>query len=171
MGNQNYTIFINAVFYDGYNAFSSPTSFYVPTPGQPAFHYFRLATVNGENIEFHDYVDESVGITEIIFQRRNLSGAYEEIGRSDANSNIVYFLDEVSNPNYQAWEYRTKYIDSCGTEGTFANTNKTIYLEGSAEDYDLINTLNWSELTKALMVAYWNTTFTDLLMVFMIQIQ
>ncbi len=144
LGNQNYTIFINAVFYDGYNAFSSPTSFYVPTPGQPAFHYFRLATVNGENIELYDYVDESVGITEIIFQRRNLSGAFEEIGRSDANSNIVYFLDEESNPTYQAWEYRTKYIDSCGTEGTFANTNKTIYLEGSAEDYDLINTLNWS---------------------------
>ena len=71
LGNQNYTIFINAVFYDGYNAFSSPT--FIPTPGQPAFHYFRLATVNGENIELYDYVDESVGITEIIFQRRNLS--------------------------------------------------------------------------------------------------
>ena len=144
IGNQNYTIYINAVFFDGYNAFSCPTNFYVPTPGQPAFHYFNLATVNNENIELYDYIDESVGITEIIFQRRNLSGAYEEIGRSDANSNNVFFLDEESNPSYQAWEYRTKYIDSCGTEGAFTNVNKTIFLEGTAEDYDLINTLNWS---------------------------
>jgi len=143
-GNQNYTIYINAVFFDGYSAFSNPTSFFVPTPGQPAFHYFKLATVNNDNVELYDFIDESVGITEVIFQRRNLSGAFEEIGRSDANSNVVYFLDEESNPNYQSWEYRTKYIDSCGTEGTFANTNKTIFLEGSAEDYDLINTLSWS---------------------------
>ena len=144
IGNQNYTIFINAVFADGYGAFSSPSFFFVPTPGQPAFHYFKLATVNDDMIELYDYIDESVGITEIIFQRRNLSGAYEEIGRSDANGNEVFFLDEESNPNYQSWEYRTKYIDSCGTVGTYANTNKTIYLEGSAEDYDMINTLNWS---------------------------
>ena len=143
-GNQNYIIYINAVFFDGYSAFSSPTSFFVPTPGLPAFHYFKLATVNNDKVELYDFIDESVGITEVIFQRRNLSGAFEEIGRSDANSNVVYFLDEESNPNYQSWEYRTKYIDSCGTEGTFANTNKTIFLEGSAEDYDLINTLSWS---------------------------
>jgi gliding motility-associated-like protein len=144
IGNQNYAIYINAVFTDGYGAFSSPSYFFVPTPGQPAFHYFKLATVNNDNVELYDYIDESVGITEIIFQRRNLSGAYEEIGRSDANGNEVFFLDEESNPNYQSWEYRTKYIDSCGTEGTYANTNKTIFLEGSAEDYDMINTLNWS---------------------------
>ena len=144
IGNQNYIIYINAVFIDGFNAFSSPTGFYVPMPGQPAFHYFKLATVNNNQIELYDYIDESVGINEIIFQRRNLTGAYEEIGRSDANGNEVFFLDEEANPTYQAWEYRTKYIDSCGTEGTFANENKTIFLQGSTNEYDMINSLNWT---------------------------
>ena len=41
IGNQNYAIYINAVFTDGYGAFSSPSYFFVPTPGQPAFHYFK----------------------------------------------------------------------------------------------------------------------------------
>mgnify|MGYP001345559150 CR=1 FL=1 len=144
IGNQNYSIYINAVFFDGYNAFSSPTLFNVPTAGQPAFHYFMLATVNDESIELYDYVDESVGITEIIFQRKTINGAYEEIGRSDANTNQVFFLDEDANPSYRSWEYRTKYIDSCGNEGTFANENKTIFLEGSANEYDMINSINWS---------------------------
>jgi len=144
IGSENYSIYVNAVFFDGNNAFSSPTHFYVPVPGQPSFHYFKLATVSGENIELYDYIDESVGINEIIFQRRNNSGAFEEIGRSDANGNNVYFLDDDVSTDYRSWEYRTKYVDSCGSVGSFANTNKTIFLEGSADDYDMINTLNWT---------------------------
>ena len=104
-------------------------------------HMGMLATVNNENIELYDYIDESVGITEIIFQRKNINGAYEEIGRSEANTNQVFFLDEDANPSYRSWEYRTKYIDSCGTEGTFANVNKTIFLEGSSNEYDMILSL------------------------------
>ena len=78
-----------------------------------------------ENIELYQYIDESVGITEIIFQRRDYNGAYEEIGRSDASSDVVFFLDEDVETEFQAWEYRTKYIDSCGFEGEFQTLSRS----------------------------------------------
>jgi hypothetical protein len=68
-----------------------------------------------------------------------------EIGRAEANEDIVFFLDEDAETSFQAWEYRTKYVDSCGGEGEYSNMAKTIFLEGEANDYDYINTLNWSE--------------------------
>ena len=58
---------------------------------------------------------------------------------------MVFFLDEDAETEFQAWQYRTKYIDSCGFEGEFSNEAKTIFLEGTANDYDYINTLNWSD--------------------------
>ena len=144
-GNQSYTIYINSIFIDGNNAFSAPTSFNVPVAGDPGYNYLKLVSVVDGNIELYQYIDESVGINEIIFQRRNYNGAYEEIGRSDATSDVVFFLDEDAETEFQAWQYRTKYIDSCGFEGEFSNEAKTIFLEGEANDYDYINTLNWSD--------------------------
>ena len=144
-GNQSYTLFINSIFTDGHNAFSSPTSFIVPIAGSPNYNYLKLVTVIDGNIELYQYIDESVGITEIIFQRREYNGGFQEIGRSDANGDVVFFLDEDAETEFQAWEYRTKYIDSCNFEGAYSNPAKTIFLEGSADDYDYINTLSWSD--------------------------
>lgn len=143
--NEDYSIYINAIFTNGKNAFSSPTLFNVPVAGTPSFNYLKLATVEDGNIELYQYIDEAVGITEIIFQRREYNGAFVEIGRAEANEDIVFFLDEDAETSFQAWEYRTKYVDSCGGEGEYSNTAKTIFLEGEANDYDYINTLNWSE--------------------------
>ena len=128
-GNQSYTIYINSIFIDGNNAFSAPTSFNVPVAGDPGYNYLKLVSVVDGNIELYQYIDESVGINEIIFQRRNYNGAYEEIGRSDATSDVVFFLDEDAETEFQAWQYRTKYIDSCGFEGEFSNEAKTIFLK------------------------------------------
>lgn len=144
-GNQNYTIYINSIFTDGNNSFSSPSTFFVPVAGSPSFNYLKLATVIDGNIELYQYIDESVGITEIIFQRREYNGGFQEIGRSDADGDVVFFLDEVAETEFQAWEYRTKYIDSCNFEGGFSNSAKTIFIEGTANDYDYINTLSWSD--------------------------
>jgi gliding motility-associated-like protein len=144
-GNQSYTVYINSIFIDGRNAFSSPTSFNVPVAGNPGYNYLKLVSVVDGNIELYQYIDESVGITEIIFQRRNYNGAYEEIGRENATADVVFFLDDDAETEFQAWQYRTKYIDSCGFEGEFSNEAKSIFLEGEANDYDYINTLNWSD--------------------------
>ena len=141
---QSYCIFIKANLSTGKVAFSNPLCFLMPTPTAPAYHYFKLATVNGEFIELFDYVDASVGITEIIFERKDTLGNFEEIGRAPVVGNVAQFIDEDVDITLQAWEYRSMYVDSCGNPGAYANTNKTIFATGTADQYNMINTIEWN---------------------------
>ena len=141
---ESYCVYIQANFITGHNAFSSPICFSVPTPGIPAFHYFKLATVNNKKIELYDYVDASVGVSKVKFEKRKPNGNYEEIGYSDVNSNTVLFVDNNVETDLNAWEYRTKYIDSCGEDGTYANENTTIFVSGSTDEYYMINSIQWT---------------------------
>jgi gliding motility-associated-like protein len=141
---QSYCIFIKANLSNGKVAFSNPCCFLIPTPTAPAYHYFKLVTVDGEFIELYDYVDASVGITEIIFERKDTLGNFVEIGRAPVINNVAHFTDEDVELSLQAWEYRTMYVDSCGNPGAYANTNKTIFATGTADQYNMINTISWN---------------------------
>jgi hypothetical protein len=141
---QSYCIFIKANLSNGKVAFSNPCCFVIPIPTAPAYHYFKLATVNGEFIELYDYVDASVGITEIIFERKDTLGNFVEIGRAPIVNNVAQFTDEDVELSLQAWEYRSIYVDSCGNPGAYANTNKTIFVSGAADQYNMINTVSWN---------------------------
>jgi hypothetical protein len=141
---QSYCIFIKAKLANGYEAFSNPCCFTIPTPSAPAFHYFKLATVNGEFVDLYDYVDASVGITEIIFERKDTVGNWEEIGRAPVLGNVAQFTDEDVDLTLQAWEYRSIYTDSCGNPGSYANVNKTIFATGIADQYNMINSIEWN---------------------------
>ena len=100
--------------------------------------------VNGEFIELFDYVDASVGITEIIFERKDTLGNFVEIGSAPVVGNVAHFIDEDVDITLQAWEYRCMYVDSCGNPGAYANTNKTIFVTGTADQYNMINTISWN---------------------------
>jgi gliding motility-associated-like protein len=141
---QSYCIFIKANLSNGKVAFSNPCCFLIPTPTAPAYHYFKLATVEGEFIELYDYVDASVGITEIIFERKDTLGNFVELGRAPVINNVAHFTDEDVELSLQAWEYRTIYVDSCGNPGAYANTNKTIFATGTADQYNMVNTVSWN---------------------------
>jgi hypothetical protein len=141
---QSYCIFIEAILANGHSAFSNPCCFLMPMPSPPTFHYFKLATVNGEFIELYDYIDGSVGITEVIFERKDTLGVFQEIGRAPVVNNVAMFVDEDVDLTRQAWEYRTMYVDSCGNPGAYANTNKTIFATGTADQYNMINTIQWN---------------------------
>ena len=153
---QSYCIFIKANLGNGKVAFSNPLCFLMPSPTAPAYHYFKLATVNGEFIELFDYVDASVGITEIIFERKDTLGNFEEIGRAPVVGNVAHFIDEDVELSLQAWEYRSMYVDSCGNPGAYANTNKTIFATGTADQYNMINTVSWNpyELFDGAVMEY-----------------
>ena len=153
---QSYCIFIKANLGNGKVAFSNPLCFLMPSPTAPAYHYFKLATVNGEFIELFDYVDASVGITEIIFERKDTLGNFEEIGRAPVVGNVAHFIDEDVDITLQAWEYRSMYVDSCGNPGAYANTNKTIFATGTADQYNMINTVSWNpyELFDGAVMEY-----------------
>ena len=143
---ESYCFYVEALFNDGIGAFSSPSCFVVPSPGQPSFHYFKLATINVDDVILTDYIDASVGIQAIQFERRRaLDGAFEIIATVPVSSNFTSFIDETANVNEYSLEYRTKFIDSCGgLAPNNANINRTIFVSGSSDEYDLINSISWN---------------------------
>ncbi len=144
-GGENYCFIVEAMLQNGYSAFSNSSCFVVPQPLQPAFHYFKLATINNKTIELYDYCDASVGVKEIVFERKNpTSLLFEEIGRANSITDVTLFVDNQATTSINAWEYRTKYIDSCGNDGNYANSNQTIFVQGTTDEYDMINQINWS---------------------------
>jgi gliding motility-associated-like protein len=144
IGGESYCFAIQGVFTTGNKAFSDVICFVVPMPQQPSFHYFKLATVENKKIELYDYIDESVGVQEIIFQRMNFTNAYEEIGRAPANSNTTFFLDSTADVNEKPWQYRARYTDSCGSVGEPSNFVKTIFVSGVADEIRMINNIQWN---------------------------
>ncbi len=141
---QSYCVYVKAIFNDGFYAFSSPACFTVPLPQLPSYHYFKLATIENKEIKLFDYIDASVGISQIIYQRKSEDEPFTEIGRSNVTNDVTLFIDKTANTKLYPWEYRTQYVDSCGYEGTFANTNKTVFVTGTTDEYYMINTINWT---------------------------
>jgi hypothetical protein len=143
---ESYCFYIEAKFSDGAGAFSSPSCLIVPAPGFPSFHYFELATINDGSVILKDYIDASVGIQAIQFERRRaLDGAFEIIATAPVNGNITTFVDESAPIQDYSLEYRTKFIDSCGGFApNYENINRTIHVSGTADEYDLINTIQWN---------------------------
>lgn len=141
---ETYCFYVESIFFNGEKAFSSPSCFTAPNPGSPAYHYFKLATVKNGKVELYDYIDSSVGISKITYERKKYNGQFEQIGSSEVNSDIVLFTDDQVNLDAQPWEYRTKYVDSCGNPGTYANQNTTIFVSATTNEYDMINQVQWT---------------------------
>jgi len=145
--NENYCIYIKANLQNGYVAFSNPMCFLMPQPTPPAFHYFNLASVKEKDIELKAWVDQSVGVTSVLFERKDTNGVWESIGQGTIVNNSAYLLDDDVDPNWGPWTYRSMYIDSCGNPGAYANENTTIFVQGTADQYNMINDLNWTPYT------------------------
>ncbi len=142
---ENYCMYVQAVFNANQSAFSSRICFDVPTPEAPAYHYFAVASIENKEVRLVDYIQSSVGISEIIYYRKGLQSNFEEIGRKPVDGDFTVFFDRNVRTNLEPLEYRTKYVDSCGVEGEFSqNINKTIFVSGTANEYDLVNTINWT---------------------------
>ena len=144
IGGNHYDIYIGANLSNGQIAYSNPFGFDVPIPQQPAFHYLKLASVMNENIDLAAYIDGSVGVKEVIFQRLNSSSIFEEIGRSPLVGNLSTFTDTDVNVGVQSYTYRTQYIDSCGYDGSNGNQATSILLQGVADEIQQINYVYWS---------------------------
>ncbi len=142
---ESYCLYVEAFFNNSNSAFSSATCFTVPIPQVPSYHYFAVASIENKEVRLVDYIESAVGISEIIYYRKGLSDTFDEIGRVPVDGDFTVFYDQNVRTNFEPLEYRTKYVDSCGTEGSFAsNINKTIFVSGSANEYELINTINWT---------------------------
>jgi gliding motility-associated-like protein len=132
----------------GFGAFSNPLCFTMPQPTAPSFHYFRVASVQQKDIELKAWVDQSVGVTEIVFERKDTNGIFEVLGSATVNNNLAVFLDDDVDTDWGPWTYRCSYLDSCGNPGAYANENTTIFVSGSADQYNMINSLTWTPYTQ-----------------------
>jgi gliding motility-associated-like protein len=145
--NESYCVYIKANLQNGSSAFSNPLCFTMPQPTPPSYHYFRVASVAEKDIELKAWVDQSVGVTEVLFERKDTNGVYEVLGSALVSNNMAAFLDEDVETNWGPWTYRSMYLDSCGNPGSYANENTTIFVQGSADQYNMINSLNWTPYT------------------------
>jgi gliding motility-associated-like protein len=146
--NESYCLYIKANLQNGFSAFSNPLCFTMPQPTPPNVHYFRVASVNEKDIELKVWIDASVGISEVQFERKDTNGVFDLIGTAAVNNNMAYFLDDDVATQWGPWTYRTLYLDSCGAPGSYANENTTIYVKGSADQYNMLNTLSWTPYTQ-----------------------
>jgi len=146
--NESYCLYIKANLQNSFSAFSNPLCFTMPQPTPPGVHYFRVASVNERDIELKVWIDASVGINEVQFERKDTNGVFELIGTAAVSNNMAYFLDDDVDTQWGPWTYRTVYLDSCGNIGNYANENTTIFVSGSADQYNMINTLSWTPYTQ-----------------------
>jgi hypothetical protein len=61
-----------------------------------------------------------------------------------ALSDNVMYIDQGAPLDYSPWTYRARYIDSCGNTGTTTQEVTTVFLTGSANEMDMVNTINWT---------------------------
>jgi hypothetical protein len=136
--NESYCLYVKANLQNGFSAFSNPLCFVMPQPTPPSFHYFSVASVLDGDIELKAWVDQSVGITSVLFERKDTNGVFELIGEGPTLNNTAYFLDEDVDTDRGPWTYRSIYLDSCGNPGAYANENSTIFVQGNADQYNMI---------------------------------
>lgn len=145
IGLENYCFFIKAVSSSGIFSFSNKICLTIVAPSEPDFHYLKVATVNGNQIELTHLIDASSGVTAVSFEKMNNDGLFEEIAQLPVTSNLITFIDTDVDVSNQSYTYRTRIIDSCGKPGPISNIAKTILLTIEQDDIRLLNYLYWTE--------------------------
>ena len=125
-------------------SFSNVACLYVAVPGQPVFNYLQLATVNSDEIDLTHFIDNNVNVSEVVIQRKDVFGAYQEIARIPVNSNTINFTDTEVDVDLRSYTYRIQVIDSCGKLGSFSNEAETILLNSQIDDVAREVYLNWN---------------------------
>lgn len=140
---ETYTFAIQGISLSGDTVFSNTSSLYIEAPGQPAFNYLQVATVNGNEIELRVHIDNSMPISSLAVQRMN-EGVFEEIGTIAPTSPTVSYLDEDVEVDKQSYIYRIQVKDSCGRDGSISNEAETILLQVDNDDIQKVNYIYWS---------------------------
>ncbi len=143
-GGQQYQIYVQANLSNGQSSLSNPFVVDIPLPQQPAYHYLKLATVQGNSVDLSVYIDGTVGVKEVIFEKLNSVGNFEVIGQSTVIGNTAQFTDINADAEIKPSTYRSQYVDSCTNAGGYSNLVTTMYLTGIADEMTQINYLNWT---------------------------
>jgi gliding motility-associated-like protein len=143
-GLTDYNFVVKAKSITGLNAFSNKSYLKMVSPTPPAFHYLSLATVQGKTVELHHFIDNTPGVSSVIFQRLNDANIFEEIGRLPVTSRNIFFVDETAEVDKQSYTYRAQVVDSCGNLGQFSNKVTTILIQWHPDDLNKRNYITWN---------------------------
>jgi len=141
---QNYCFLVKAVSMTGIESFSNRSCIFVATPGQPQFNYLQVATVNGEEVDLTLHIDLSANISDVIFQRMNTQGVYEDLATLPASSGTISFTDDSVDVNSLSYTYRVQVLDSCNQRGSISNEAQTILLQVNQDNVAKLNYLFWN---------------------------
>lgn len=143
-GLKDYCFFIKAISDNGAISYSTKACLSIIAPTEPDFHYLKVATVNGNQIELRHLIDASSGVTAILFEKMNFAGVFEPLIQITVTSNNVNYIDADVEVNRYSYTYRARLIDSCGRPGMTSNSAKTILLTIQKDDVRMLNYLNWN---------------------------
>lgn len=125
-------------------------------PNQPKFVYLRYATVlDNEKVKIGFFVDTTAYITRYKVIRSEDGINYDTIAYLPPNSSTsnLTFEDEQALVNDKSYFYKVVVVDSCNLDILTSNVGRTIYLNGSVEEY-LYNEINWNVYEDRVPQAY-----------------
>ena len=140
----DYCFVVEAVHLDGRTSFSNISCLYITIPQQPAFNYIQVASVNDDEINIRYYVDASANISEIILERREAFGIFEELVRLPVSGNSLAYTDTEVSVNELSYIYRVQFIDSCGSPGAYSNEAQTMLLHTDNDPLLKLNYIYWN---------------------------
>jgi gliding motility-associated-like protein len=144
---KDYCFFIKAISSNGSFSFSNRSCLTVIAPSEPDYHYLKVATVNGNQVDLRHLIDSSSGVTGVAFEKMDDQGVFQQISQVNVTSDNVFYTDTDVDVNKFSYTYRARVIDSCGHLGTASNIAKTILLTTQKDDVRMLTYLNWTAYT------------------------
>jgi gliding motility-associated-like protein len=140
----DYCFFVKAVSDVGVESFSNKHCLSILAPTLPGNHYFKVAAVNGSQVELRHLTDNSGGVTAISFERMDDSGAFVQVAQIPVSTNLISYTDADVDVTEFSYTYRARIIDSCGRPGGVSNQAQTILLRSEKDDVRLLCYLQWN---------------------------
>lgn len=143
------TFFIKGISANGNIAFSNKVTIYRTLLNPPAYHYTKVATVDGNNILLKHYMQVPTYPSELVIQRKEGS-VFKEIGRIPVVGEENQYIDSNDiNVNNSSYTYRILYTDSCGFAVNPANVVTTILAKiNHVDENNMTVNIQWTPYSK-----------------------
>ena len=141
---QDYCFLIRASNTEGIFSYSNRACLRITAPTASSVNYLRTATVSENGILLKHLIQYSNGIKEIVFERKDKNGTFEEIGRVSATGNDAQLEDLEVDTQHTPYTYRALIIDSCGNSAGYSNEATTMVLTAYTDEVEMINYLQWT---------------------------
>lgn len=139
-----YCFVVEGISDTGERSFSNISCIYIGIPRQPDQNYLSVATVNGSNVVLRYLIDVTANVQEVIFEKADASGVFEELVTLSVTSGSLSYTDTDVNVDEQSYSYRVLVIDSCGQLGEYSNIARTLFLNVQLDELLKLNYLNWN---------------------------